>query len=425
MKRQRTSEVRAQKSEVRGQESESVFCPQSSVLCLMVLFVLLPVSAFACSVPVFRYAMERWPADYYEAVLIHRGQLTEDDKQLLNELRQEDSETDDFLNLHIMELDIATTTEEKVKSLLMSEELPETLPVLVLWYPSARGRMPPIWQGRLTPSTVTALLQSPTRQKMAERLIEGQTAVWIFLESGNADKDKAALQLLEQELETAARELKEQAQSIPDDFGVPEVTYSFSTLSVSRSDPNELMLLTLLLNSEPDLDEYADEPMVFPVFGRGRVLFTIVGEGITSDNIRETIYFLTGPCGCEIKMMSPGVDVLMAANWDAAAMRFYEEFYETYNEEVPELTGVMPEAPAEAGTGNQDKVIASTQSTEVLAPDNDLSPADEKQEQAVDVKERKVLGLGIMGTTVVCLAVILLVVVLGTMAISPRRKGYL
>jgi hypothetical protein len=407
---------------------------------LTVLFVLVPpfllsqesTGAFACSVPVFRYAMERWPADYYEAVLIHRGQLTEDDKQLLDELRQ-----DDFLNLHIMELDIATTTEEKVKSLLMSESAigppwgPETLPVLVLWYPSARGRMPPIWQGRLTPSTVADLLQSPTRQKLAERLIEGQTAVWIFVESGNADKDKAALQLLEQELETAARELKEQAQSIPDEFGVPEITYSFSTLSVSRSDPNEPMLLTLLLNSEPDLDEYADEPMVFPVFGRGRALFTLIGEGITSDNIREAIAFLVGPCGCEIKMMNPGVDLLMAANWDAAAMRFYEEFYETYNE-VPELTGVMPEAPPEAGTGPQDKVIASTQSTEVLAPDNDLSPVDNKQsagrlaaEQAVEAKERKVLGLGIMGTTGVMLAVILLVVVLGTMAISPRRKGHL
>ena len=396
---------------------------RTTIITLTVLFVLVPVSAFACSIPVFRYAMERWPADYYEAVLIHRGQLTEDDKKLLNELRQEDSETDDFLNLHIMELDIATTTEEKVKSLLMSESAigppwgPETLPVLVLWYPSARGRMPPIWQGRLTPSTVAALLQSPTRQKLAERLIEGQTAVWIFVESGNADKDKAALQLLEQELETATRELKEQAQSIPDEFGVPEVTYSFSTLSVSRSDPNERMLLTLLLNSEPDLDEYADEPMVLPVFGRGRALFTLVGEGITSDNIRESIYFLTGPCGCEIKMLNPG--------GDSAAMQFYEEFYETYNEEVPELTGVMPEAPAETGTGTQDKVIASTQRTEVLAPDNDLSPADDKQEQAVEVKERKVLGLGIMGTTGVMLAVILLVVVLGTMAISTRRKGHL
>jgi len=378
--------------------------------------------------------MERWPADYYEAVLIHRGQLTEDEKQLLNELRQEDSEVEAFLNLRIVEIDITTTTDEpspsdgldeKVKSLLMSEELPETLPVLVLWYPWQRGRTPPVWQGRLTPSTVAALLQSPTRQKLAERLIEGQTAVWIFVESGNADKDKAALRLLEQELETAARELKEQAQSIPEEFGVPEVTYSFSTLSVSRSDPNERMLLTFLLNSEPDLDEYSDEPVMFPVFGRGRVLFALIGEGITVDNIRETIAFLVGPCGCEIKMMNPGVDLLMAANWDAAAMRFYEEFYETYNEEVPELTGVMPEAPAEAGTGTQDKVIASTQSTEVLAPDNDLSPADDKQTQAVEVKERKVLGLGIMGTTAVCLAVILLVVVLGTMAISPRRKGHL
>jgi len=437
MKRQRTTIIRNQKSEVRSQ----IICFLFSVIC-----PLWPVSAFACSVPVFRYAMERWPADYYEAVLIHRGQLTEDQKQLLNELRQEDSEVDPptagfnrnpallgLLNLHIVEIDISTTTDEpspsdgldeKVKSLLMSEELPETLPVLVLWYPSARGRTPPVWQGRLTPSTVAALLQSPTRQKLAERLIEGQTTVWIFLESGNADKDKAALRLLEQELETAARELKEQAQSMPDEFGVPEVTYSFSTLSVSRSDPNERMLLTLLLNSEPDLDEYSDEPVMFPVFGRGRVLFALIGEGITVDNIRETIAFLVGPCGCEIKMMNPGVDLLMAANWDAAAMRFYEEFYETYDE-VPELTGVMPEAPAEAGTRTQDKVIASTQSTEVLAPDNDLSPADDKQEQSVEVKERKVLGLGIMGTTAVCLAVILLVVVLGTMAISPRRKGHL
>ncbi len=396
---------------------------RTTIITLMVLFVLVPVSAFACSIPVFRYAMERWPADYYEAVLIHRGQLTEDQKQLLNELRQEDSEVEAFLNLRVVEVNLAEVPEEKVKSLL-GPNLPETLPELVLWYPWQRGRTPPVWQGRLTPSTVAALLQSPTRQKLAERLIEGQTAVWVFIESGNADKDKAALRLLEQELETVIRELKEEAESMPDDLDSPELTYEFSILPFSRSDPNEHMLLTLLLNSEPDLDEYSDEPIIFPVFGRGRALYALVGEGITMDNIRETIAFLIGPCGCEIKMMNPGVDLLMAANWDAAAMRFYEEFYETYDE-VPELTGVMPEAPAEAGTGTQDKVIASTQSTEVLAPDNDLGPAEDKQEQAVEVKERKVLGLGIMGTTAVCLAVILLVVVLGTMAISPRRKGHL
>ncbi len=405
---------------------------RSTIIKLMVLFVLVPpfllsqesTGAFACSVPVFRYAMERWPADYYEAVLIHRGQLTEDDKQLLNELRQEDSETEDFLNLRILELDIATTTEEKVKSLLMSEELPETLPVLVLWYPWHKGRTPPIWQGRLTRSTVAALLESPTRQKLAERLIEGQTAVWIFVESGNAEKDKAALQLLEQELETVTRELKEEAQSIPEELGAPEITYSFSILSVSRSDPNERMLLTLLLNSEPDLDEYSDKPVTFPVFGRGRALYALIGEGITSDNIRETIAFLVGPCGCEIKMMNPGMDILMAANWDAAAMRFYEEFYETYNE-VPELTGVMPEAPTEENLKMEVKETGNSLEDNVTASMDEPTPVNDVPVNVVEAKERKVLGLGIMGTTAMCLAVILLVVILGTMAISPRRKGHL
>jgi hypothetical protein len=391
---------------------------------LMVLFVLIPSLAFACSVPVFRYAMERWPADYYEAVLIHRGQMTEDDKQLLNELRQEDSETEDLLNLRILELDIATTPEEKVKNLLMNEQLPETLPALVLWYPWHKGRTPPIWQGRLTPSTVAALLESPVRQKLAERLIEGQTAVWIFVESGNADKDKAALQLLEQELETVTRELKEETEAIPDELGLPEITYSFSILPVSRSDPNERMLLTLLLSSEPDLDEYSDKPVMFPVFGRGRALYALIGEGITSDNIRETIAFLVGPCGCEIKMLNPGVDILMAANWDAAAMRFYEEFYETYNE-VPELTGVMPEAPADENLKTQDKEVGNSIEDNVTASMDGPTPANDVPVNAVEAKERKLLGLGIMGTTAVCLAVILLVVVLGTMAISPRRKGHL
>lgn len=394
---------------------------RTTIIMLISLFILAS-SAFACSIPVFRYAMERWPADYYDAVLIYRGQMTEDQKQLLEELQQVSPEAEALLNLRVVEVNLAEVPEEKVKTLL-GPNLPETLPELALWYPWQRGRTAPVWQGPFTSSTVKALLESPVRQKLAERLIEGQTAVWIFLESGNVDKDTAALKLLKQELETVTRELKEEAESMPEDLDSPEVTYEFSILPFSRSDPNESMLLTLLLNSEPDLDEYSDEPVIFPVFGRGRALYALIGEGITADNIRGAIAFLVGPCGCEVKMLNPGVDLLMAANWDAAAMQFYQEFYETYDE-VPELTGVMPEAPAEAGTGTQDEVIASTQSTDVLAPDNDLSLADDKQTQAVEVKERKLLGLGIMGTTGIMLAVILLAVVLGSVALSPRRKRH-
>ena len=386
------------------------------------LLVLMPAAGFACSVPVFRYALERWAADYYEAALIHRGELTEDQKQLLNELRQEDSEAETFLNLRLLEVDIATTTDEELKSLLMSEELPETLPVLALWYPWHRGRTPPVWQGELAPSTVADFLQSPTRKKLVERLTDGQTAVWIFVESGDAEKDKAALALLEEQLETATRELKEQAEAIPEEYAMPGVKYEFSILSVSRSDPSERLLMSLLMNSEPDLDEYSDEPMIFPVFGRGRVLFALVGEGINADNILETVSFLVGPCGCEIKAMNPGVDLLVSANWDQALMELYEEFY-AVAEPMPELTSVFAEEPL-ASPNEVPDVLALPEAadtndvTDVVA----VEPDDEPFETAA-AAEQKPRGLGVMGTTAVSLAGILVLVALGTLAVSRRRKA--
>ncbi|MDT8302748.1 MAG: hypothetical protein RQ760_14795 [Sedimentisphaerales bacterium] len=394
-----------------------------TIIILTFIFILVPSSAFACSTPVFRYALERWAADYYEAVYIHRGPLTTDEQQLLDKLRQEGSETEAFLNLRVLDMDINSSTEEKVKTLLMSEELPGTLPVLVLWYPWQKGRTPPIWQDQLTPSTVKAFLQSPVRKKLAECLTEGQTAVWIFFESGNAAKDKTALELLEKELDVATKELKDEAESMPDELAGPEINYEFSILPVSRSDPNESVLLSLLLNSEPDLDEYSGEPVIFPVFGRGRALYALIGEGINTDNIREAIAFIVGPCGCEIKMLNPGVDLLMAANWDAAAMQFYEEFYETYNE-VPVLTGVMPEAPT-AKLDTENTAVDNTLNSNVRESDSTQTVAADEQVTTVEVKKRKVLGLGLMGTTGIMLAIIILMVVLGTVALSPRRKGQL
>jgi hypothetical protein len=130
---------------------------------------------------------------------------------------------------------------------------------------------------------------------------------------------------------------------------MPGLSFEFSTLAVSRSDPNESFLRAMLLSSEPDLSQYTDEPILFPVFGRGRALYALVGDGINAENIRETVAFLTGPCGCEVKMLNPGVDLLMAVNWDAAVMQFYQEFYETQETQM-ELTSAFPQAPAEANT---------------------------------------------------------------------------
>ena len=397
----------------------------SATIILLGLIVLAACPAFACLVPVFRYAMERWAADYYDAVVLHRGQMSENDKQLLEQLRQAaDWKGEAPLNLRLSEFDVASLTDEKVKSLLRGD-IPETLPALALWYPMRRGWTAPVWLGQFTPSAVGALTESPLRGQLAQRLIEGQSVVWVFVESGNSGKDKAALQLLSQELEAAAQQLKEMAPPPIEELGGVELSYEFSTLVLSRAEPKEQMLLAMLLNSEPDLHEYAGEPMAFPVFGRGRVLCALVGAGIRADNIQQIIAFLTGACGCEIKVMNPGVDLLMAVNWDAAVMGFYEMDYP-----LPELTGVMPEPPAITEDTN---TVAAEETNPVTAADINIVTAEGTNLIAVEapnpvtagVQERKVRGLGVMGTTALMFVVIGLVVALGTLAVSWRRRTQL
>ena len=44
----------------------------------MTLLMLLSSPVIACSTPVFRYAMERWQADYYDGVVIYKDEIPDD-----------------------------------------------------------------------------------------------------------------------------------------------------------------------------------------------------------------------------------------------------------------------------------------------------------------------------------------------------------
>jgi hypothetical protein len=89
---------------------------------------------------------------------------------------------------------------------------------------------------------------------------------------------------------------------------------AFSLLRVPR-DGSEPSLVEMLLHSESDLADRAD-PMVFPVFGRGRALLPLVGAGITAENVRDSATFLVGPCSCQVKELNPGFDLLLKDEWD-------------------------------------------------------------------------------------------------------------
>ena len=89
----------------------------------------------------------------------------------------------------------------------------------------------------------------------------------------------------------------------------------FSVITVAVDDPDEAVFREILLNSEDDLKDY-DEPIAFPVFGRGRALPALVGKGINNDMIDDASTFLSGPCSCQVKRQNPGFDLLTSVNWD-------------------------------------------------------------------------------------------------------------
>jgi hypothetical protein len=276
--------------------------------------------AEACNVPVFRFALERWRPDPYRVVLFHRGALSDAEREMIRPLEENQDKALANLAIETVDLEAEGEISEQIaadRALYEAIGKPP-LPWLVVQYP-AHLRVPkPAWAGPLSKEFVSTAIDSPLRQELARRLTDGQTAVWLLLESGQADKDEPAAALLEAELKRLEQELElPELTPAPEDAlasAVP-LKIAFSVLRVPRASPAESALVAMLIGSEPDLAERSD-PMVFPVFGRGRALLALIGAGITAQNIQDAAAFLAGPCSCEVKEQNPGFDLLLHADWD-------------------------------------------------------------------------------------------------------------
>lgn len=279
----------------------------------VVIFGLVAV-AQACNVPVFRFALERWRPDPYRVTLFHRGALSDADQALVNELeaRQENSS----LNVAVRAIDLEKLNDADRELFASLKDTP--LPSLVVHYPTYLRIPAPIWSGPLNRDAIAHVADSPLRQEIVRRLVDGQTAVWLLLEGSQAEQNDAAAKLLDEKLKMLEKELKlpELTDASEDKLlAATPLQLMFSVLRVPRGDA-EHPLIQMLVNSESDLPERSD-PMVFPVFGRGRALLPLVGAGITANNIHDSAAFLVGACSCEVKEQNPGFDLLLAADWNA------------------------------------------------------------------------------------------------------------
>ncbi len=281
--------------------------------------------AYACNVPVFRYALERWQADVFEIAVGYKGEET---VQLLNELNENAQGDEGGYNYRVNLYDLSDE-EAITRSGFTGEQLQMETPFVVIRYPRERMIKEPLATGPLNREFIQQVLHSPLRQQVAERLIDGQTAVWVFLESGDSEQDQKVFETLKTEVEQLHEALRlpdladnTEADTIELTGPSEDVRIEFSILRLSPDDEWEQYFAEQLMNAENDLYAYEGKPMAFPIYGRGRALYALIGDGIMRDTIQTAGQFLVGPCTCQIKDDNPGVDLLMAVDWQNSLDNF-------------------------------------------------------------------------------------------------------
>ena len=281
----------------------------------------LTAAGLACQVPVFRYALERWTSDNYQVIVLTAGPLDRSAQE--NMARLLAAEQQPVANIETQTADVSTIHDERLLE-MWREHQPSNAPLMVVLYPRTAVQVPDrvLEATELTAESVDRLLRSPVRQEVAERLSRGQSAVWIFVPCGDEDRDKSALAMLQQRNEINHKRLTvptaEELDIEParlENNKLP-LRIEFSVVTLDRADAREAFLLRSLAQSEADLPN--NEPLAFPVFGRGRVLYGLVGAGIMPETIDTACTFLSGPCSCQVKNQNPGFDLLLAHDWEQA-----------------------------------------------------------------------------------------------------------
>lgn len=331
----------------------------SGLLILLTLLLMFPRPGRACSVPVFRYALERWASDPYRVILFHKGPLTTEQQKLADAIAP-DRNAAPGLPAFLKTVDVSKPIPKNFVQIWEAEKS-KPLPRIALFYPKHYGMDLPVWSAPLTSETLAQARHSPLRHRLIRRLLQGETAVWLFLPGGNPKEDQAARRTLEDGLAKLKEELKLPHQLDENDttYDSPvaegvELKIAFSILDVDPKDPKESFLLASLLQVDETLTKNPG-PLIIPVFGRGRALTVLQGESIAAKTIEEIGWFLVGPCSCRVKMQNPGWDLLLAVDWDEIIQGIVE-----LDEVLPPLAGpvdafaaALPALPAETTPPSQ------------------------------------------------------------------------
>ena len=276
----------------------------------------------ACNIPVFRFALERWRSDACELVVFSEQPLSSADEMLINELEQASTLRGGHANLNVLRVDVSHTLDQELRDLWIATKQKTNLilPAAVVRSLKGKGQAINHWQGSLQELEAASLLSSPARGELLRRLQEGDSIVWVMIKSSDEKRNRSVRDILN----TQCKQLPKSIQ-LPEGIGLPgselyseiPLLLQFSVLEIAPDDPAEQYLVRQISGLKFDAFRSGD-PLIVPVFGRGRALEVIPADQLNADLIHELTEFLCGACSCQVKEQNPGFDLLLTTDWDLA-----------------------------------------------------------------------------------------------------------
>lgn len=285
-------------------------------------------AAECCTIPVFRFALDRWEADRFKLVVPAEVAAKTEIVDLLRPLRAGGKAN----------LDITTERTGKVSA-------------ASLFLPQDQNR--PIWSGELNATSLAALLDSPGRAAVLKQILEGNSVTWVIVDAATP-ADDAEVERITKRLNflKQAAALPIQDPNDPDSqLGPgPELKLDFRVMRLRLDDPAEKPLIAMLAGPEGKVD--ATKPFAAAVFGRGRVLGAWQMNQLDDTGLEDACMFLIGRCSCRVKNENPGWDLLMNVDWTKTLEQTASEHQSGVKPvvaetkpQVPETTQVAVEAP--------------------------------------------------------------------------------
>ena len=291
----------------------------SKILLPVICFISMALSpADACTKPVFRYALELWPAEPYTFTVLHDGSIDQTLRSRIEALAP--------LGFYSFRLTHYNVYEELPSGVIQksweADPSPSRLPIGVIQKPYGDEE---IWIGKVDETgarELKDLIYPDIIVDVIRDIKNGDVASWVLIPGDEEAENQRVRTLLKTRLKNLESELK-----LPHELDPTNPEYSkaplpgvpfhikFSIRETELDKPENALLKKNLEMWRPKMMKRKG-PKVMPVFGRGRALEIFHGTEITAKLLKDVSSFLVGECSCKVKELNPGFDLMMPFAWD-------------------------------------------------------------------------------------------------------------